>query len=152
MRAGPFVWSKIMREIGNSGLAGLVAALLLMASCSMRTVQEEPVDAGEAQSFDAPYADVVRAAIEGITRAKLDITRKTEEPDGFVILFVRPTSPINWGGAGRLVVDKSSAPPTMVHVTYDRRLPLSGSGQERYAHAIFAGMNHALGQAGAAQK
>ncbi len=116
--------SKNMQRLEARRLRGLAAALLLLASCSMKTVQEEPIDAGESERFDAPYAEVVQAALEGVTRAKLDTTRQGEEADGFVILFVRPTSAINWGGVGRVVVDKSAAPPTVVHISYDRRLPL----------------------------
>ena len=135
-----------------SGWLGLTAALILsLASCSMKNVQDEPVDAGESQTFDAPYAAVTQAATEGILRVRLEITHVEEEPDRLVILFVRPTSNLQWGAAGRLVVDKSAAPPTVAHVTYDRRLPLSGGGQERWARAIFAKMRDALRTADSAR-
>jgi hypothetical protein len=134
----------------NGGRIVLAAALLLaLPCCAMRDVQEQSPESGETQTFDAPYAAVAQAAAHGITRMQLDITRENEEPGRLVILFVRPTGGVQWGAAGRLVVDKSDAPPIAVHITYERRLPLSGGGQERWARAIFAKMADELRGLGA---
>ncbi|HJT06772.1 MAG TPA: hypothetical protein VJ747_07600 [Stellaceae bacterium] len=125
-------------------LVHAAALLLTLAACSMKNVEAEAPDAGETRTFDAPYAAVRRAAVIGIERMRLDITNQSEEPGRLVILFVRPTGGVQWGAAGRLVVDKSDAPPIAVHIVYDRRFPLSGGGQERWARAIFAKMAQEL--------
>jgi hypothetical protein len=120
------------------------ALLLMLAGCGMRDVEAEAPDAGETRTFDAPYAAVARAAFIGLARMRLDVTHQIEEPGGLVILFVRPVGGVQWGAAGRLVVDKRDGPPIAVHITYQRRLPLSGGGQERWAGAIFVKMAQEL--------
>jgi len=137
-------------------LAWLSAVLLLVvAACAsnMQTVQDEPLEGAETQSFDAPYADVVRAADEAITQEKrLDVTRRQEQPEGFAILFVRRTSMTQWGGAGRLLIERGNTPPTVVHLTYDRRWGMGGAGQERWARLIFARMRDVLRRGDASKK
>jgi hypothetical protein len=134
-----------MRKRRQAGFAG--ALLLWTASCAnMQTVQGEAVDTGETQNFNASYADVVWAAREGIAASRLDVTQAQEQDAGFVFLFVRPASGMQWGGVGRLVIDRSDAPPTVVHVTYDPRFGPPNAGQERWSRRIFIKMRAALRQ------
>jgi hypothetical protein len=118
----------------------------------MQTVQEEPLDTAETESFDASYADVVWAAREGITASRLDVTEAQEQDAGFVLLFVRPGSFTQYGGVGRLVVDRGDAPPTAVHITYSQRYALLGPGQERWSRRIFIKMRQALRSRGPSPK
>jgi hypothetical protein len=130
-----------------------VALVLLgLAACSMQTVQNESVDTSETQSFDASYGDVVQAARDGITTAGFDITQGEEKDTGFVLLFVRPASYGQFGAVGRLVVDRSDAPPTAVHVNYERRVLIYGAGQERAARLIFKKMHETLRDKGVSPK
>jgi hypothetical protein len=120
----------------------VLALLLGSTSCAnMSTVQNEPVESGDSSSFDARYEDVMQAARAAIEAYHLRITEVTDESDRGVILFIRPASMWQLGGVGRLVVDKSAAPPTVAHINYDMRTLYSyGSGQERWASALFAKM------------
>jgi hypothetical protein len=126
-------------------IAGIAcAAALFLGSCSSATVQNETLDAGETQAFDAPYSRVTAAAVDGLRAAKLDVTGTKEETDTFVVTFVRPISAWQWGGVGRLVVGRKASPPIPVTINYDRRLVGPGSGQERYARLIFTKMGEIL--------
>jgi hypothetical protein len=76
---------------------------------------------------------------------KLNVSSVTEESGGTVILFQRPGSMWQIGAVGRMIVDKSAAPPTPVHINYEKRGALTySSGQERWAQAIFAWMEKDL--------
>jgi len=130
-----------------------VALVLLgLAACSAQTVQNESLDTSETQSFDASFGNVVQAARDGITTAGFDITQAEEKDTGFVFLFVRPASYGQFGAVGRLVVDRSDAPPTAVHVNYERRVLIYGAGQERAARRIFKKMSDALRDKGVSPK
>ncbi|HEV8026829.1 MAG TPA: hypothetical protein VGP50_05340 [Stellaceae bacterium] len=130
----------------------VVLVLLGLAACGMQTVQNESLDTAETQSFDASYRDVVQAARDGITTAGFDITQAEEKDTGFVLLFVRPASYGQFGAVGRLVVDRSDAPPTAVHVNYERRVLIYGAGQERAARRIFKRMQETLRDKGVSPK
>jgi hypothetical protein len=122
----------------------VVLVLLVLAACSMQTVQNESLDTSETQSFDVSYGDAVQVARDGITTAGFDITQAEEKDTGFVFLFVRPASYGQFGAVGRLVVDRSDAPPTAVHINYERRVLIYGAGQERAARLIFKRMRETL--------
>jgi len=134
--------------------AGVASALLLLcaAACNMETVQNESLDTAETENFDASYGDVVQAARDGITTAGFDVTQAEEKDMGFVLLFVRPASYGQFGAVGRLVVDRSDAPPTAVHINYERRVLIYGAGQERAARRIFRKMRDALRYKGVSPK
>jgi len=123
-----------------------VVLLVLVTACSMATVQNQALDEAETRIFDAPHQRVAGAALDGLRDMKLDITKIEEEPERVIVLFVRPTSGIQWGAVGRMVIEKNPAGtgPTSVYINYTQRMPLSGGGQERWARAIFLRIENRL--------
>jgi hypothetical protein len=112
----------------------------------MATVQEKPLEEAETRVFEAPHQRVAAAALDSLRDMRLDVTKIDEEPERFVVLFVRPMSGIQWGAVGRMVIEKSPAGtgPTSVYINYSQRMPLSGGGQERWARAIFSRIENRL--------
>lgn len=61
-----------------------------------------------------------------------------------MINFIRPPRFTNLvGDVGRVVIDRPGAPPTTVHVLYDRRFMELGT-DERFARNLFAKVDQVL--------
>jgi hypothetical protein len=125
----------------------MLAALampLALAACNSATVQQAAPDAGTARSFDAPYEQVKQAALDGLNALKVPPSQTTDQPNGFAILVSRAPHGMSWGEVGRVLVEKSPAPPTTVRVVYEKRMPLQFGGSEsRFARNLFAKMDTA---------
>jgi hypothetical protein len=112
--------------------------VVLTACSSMKSVTDDPMAAGEARSFDAPYEKVKLATLDGIRDLKLEPSETSETAEGFVVLISRTPHGVSWGEVGRIVVEKAAQPPTAVHVRYEKRFAVQGIGSEsRFATALF---------------
>ncbi len=127
------------------GLAAL-ALPLAVAACNSATVQRADADAGTARSFNAPYEQVKQAALDGLVALKVPPSQTTDQPKAFMILVSRAPHGMSWGEVGRILVEKNAAPPTIVRVVYEKRMPFQFPGSEsRFARNLFAKMDAALG-------
>lgn len=114
-------------------------AVLFGASCAnMNTVQNAAVEDAESQSFDAEYTKVVDTGVGALRALRLVVTSQTENAVGTTILFIRTGSN---GAVGRMIVEKSAAPPTMVRINYERRMTFTfAAGQEGLSRKVFERM------------
>src|SRR5277367_3456491 len=110
------------------GIGAVCLMALLSACASMDTVKSAPKDAGDARSFDAGFERVKAAALDGIRDMDIEPSNTEDTADGFVIYIARAPHGMSWGEVGRVIVDKSAAPPTTVHVDYRRRTVLQYEG------------------------
>jgi hypothetical protein len=120
-------------------------AFVLAACANATTVQQVPADAGVARSFNASYDEVRAAALQGLTLLRLQPSAQNETPEGHTFMVARPPHGFSWGEVGRIIVEKSEAPPTTVRVVYERRMALQfAGGQSSFARNLFAKMDQAL--------
>lgn len=134
---------------------GLTLSLILvLAACAnAATVQQAPADAGVMRSFDATYDQVRAAALGGLTLLRLQPSTQSETTEGHMILVARPPHGFSWGEVGRILIERSSAPPTTVRVLYEKRLTVQFAGsQSAFARNLFAKMDEVLGTPGAGTK
>lgn len=130
---------------GCRRMATLSLVLLLGACANAGTVAEKPADAGTARHFDEPYAQVKDAAYGALKLARLYPEGEQDLPDRHIILLARPPHGMSWGEVGRITIEKSSAPPTIVRVIYDKRTPFQFTGgEERFSRLFFARMDQVL--------
>ncbi|WP_341893979.1 hypothetical protein [Ferrovibrio terrae] len=133
-----------MRFFKRLGTVILLAAALT-ACANAKSVAQKPADAGTARSFEAPFATVKDAAYGALKLLKLYPEGEQDTAESHVILLARPPHGMSWGEVGRITVEKSPTPPTMVRVVYDKRTPfqLTG-GEEGFSRRLFERMDGLL--------
>jgi hypothetical protein len=120
-------------------------ALTLAACANAESVKNQPKDIGTARTFDAPYDRVARAAFEGLSRLKLSPSAQNETAEGYMIQIARPPHGFSWGEVGRILVERTDAPPTTVRVVYEKRTAFQFAGSESaLARNLFAKMDEVL--------
>jgi hypothetical protein len=124
--------------------AALAAFLLLVACANADTIAQQPLDSGVTRTFDVPPERLRPAIIESMQILKIQPTTQEEKPEHIVINFVRPPRFTNFAGdVGRVVIERTGAPPTNVRVLYDKRWMEMG-GDERFARNLFAKVDQVL--------
>lgn len=136
----------IATRIMSRGLA-LLAVVALTACASASTVQEQSLEAGIGRSFQAPYEQTKEAALASLTQLKFTPVAREERSHGHTILIGRPPHGFSWGEVGRIFIEKSPAPPTIVRVVYEKRITMqfAASNFPRY---LFAKMDEVLAAQG----
>ena len=135
----------MVRNTIFSRTSALIVILGMAACANIDTVQNAPLDAGEARSFDAPFERVKIAALNGIRDLKIEPSSTVDAPEGFVIYIARAPHGMSYGEVGRVVVEQSAHPPTTVHAHYQKRFALQFQGSEsRFARALFTKIDAAL--------
>jgi hypothetical protein len=129
-----------------TGAVALGAVLFASVSCSnMQSVQEKPAEEAESQTFNAEFRKVVDTGAATLRSIRFVVTEITENDERATILFIRPGSFVQYGGVGRMVVEKSAAPPITVRLTYERRFALSyGAGEQSLAKNVFGRMEREI--------
>jgi hypothetical protein len=128
----------------RSFLPGVLACVLLVAGCNMETVQRQSVDEGVSRTFGSSHPQVIVALIDSLRELRFDMTGTEDAPTEMAVLFVRPVSGSQWGGAGRAVIQKDGQDSTKVTVNYTRRFGITGAGPETLARTLFARMDGKL--------
>ena len=123
----------------------LIFGLLLTACANADSVKQQPTDAGIARDFHAPYEQVRKAALQGLTMLKLAPSAQNETSEGYFIQIARPPHGFSWGEVGRIFVERKEAPQTTVRVLYEKRMAFQFAGSESgFARNLFAKMDEAL--------
>ncbi|MDF3074401.1 MAG: hypothetical protein K0S54_2068 [Alphaproteobacteria bacterium] len=123
----------------------MLAALLLaaLAACATaETVRDAPVDAGVTEQFAAPYDRVSAATLAALRDLRINITGTEERPEGLNVQVTKSMNLFSWGEVGRVIVRRSSAPPTAVAVNWEKRsqLQITGTGQTEFSRELFEGI------------
>jgi hypothetical protein len=88
---------------------------------------------------------VKTAALNGIRDMDIEPSSTEDAADGFIIYIARAPHGMSWGEVGRVIVDKSPAPPITVHVNYQRRVVLQYEGSfSDFAGDLFKRMDASL--------
>lgn len=128
--------------------AGALAlgAVLFAASCSnMESVQSKPVEEAQSQTFNAEFRKVVDTGIAKLREIRFVVTEVTENTEQATILFIRPGSFTQYGGVGRMIVEKKDTPPITVHLQYERRWALNyATGEQGLAKNVFTRMEREI--------
>lgn len=128
-----------------------VLALALAACASAQTVKRQPMDAGIARSFAAPYEQTKQAVLTSLAQLKLTPVEREERPDGHTILIGRPPHGFSWGEVGRIFVEKSADKPTIVRVVYEKRITMQFA-HSNFPRYLFAHMDQVLTAQGITEK
>ena len=129
---------------GICRVAALAALALLVACASADTIAQQPLDAGVVRTYDVPPERLRAAIIESMQILKIVPTTQEEKAEHFLINFTRPPRLTNYvGDVGRVVIERTGAPPTNVRVLYDRRFMEIGT-DERFARNLFAKVDQVL--------
>lgn len=132
----------MMRGIRRA--AAMAVLLLLVACANADTIAQQPLDAGLVRTYDVPPERLRAAIVESMQILKINPTTQEEKPEHIVINFIRPPRFTNLvGDVGRVVIERTGAPPTNVRVLYDRRWMEMGS-DERFARNLFAKVDQVL--------
>ena len=124
--------------------AALVALVLLVACANADSIAQQPLDAGLVRTYDVPPERLRAAIVESMHILKIHTTTQEEKPEHFLINFTRPPRFTNLvGDVGRVVIERTGAPPTNVRVLYDRRFMEMGT-DERFARNLFTKVDQVL--------
>jgi hypothetical protein len=127
----------------------LLAGLLLsaLAACATAdTVRNAPVDSGVTEQFAPPYDRVSAATLAALRDLRINITGTEDKPEGMHVQATKSMNLFSWGEVGRIVVRRSSAPPTGVTVNWEKRsqLQITGTGQTEFSRELFEGIRAQL--------
>jgi hypothetical protein len=123
-----------------------MSAMLALAACMPAdAVREAPVDAGLARSFDAPFEAVVAATLDSLIALKLSV-RTEERVSSLHIQVAKTQTAFSWGEVGRVIIERRPAPPTPVHVFWEKRMrvQLTGTDQQEFARDLYKGIDERL--------
>lgn len=123
---------------------GFLAAL--GACATAETVRDAPVDAGTVAAFDASYDRVSAATLTALRNLRVNITGSEEKPQGLQVQVTKSMNLFSWGEVGRVLVEKSAAPPTSVRVYWEKRsqLQITGTGQTEFSRELYDGIRAQL--------
>lgn len=118
----------------------LCGVLLLAACANMDTVKNAPPDQGLSRAFDASYDRTTAATLKALSSLNVNITNAAEDSSGTTYLVSKPMSMFSWGEVGRVRVQRSSAPPTLVFVDWRKRdtVQITGTGADEFSSTLFA--------------
>lgn len=130
-------------------LKGLILGGLLLAvggCANLGTVRDAPLTAGTVQAFAASYDQTTAATLATLNQFNVTITSTQEQPTGLQILVTKFTPLSGWGEVGRILVERTAAPPTPVRVVWERRSQLSftGTGQAEFSRELYSGIQQNL--------
>lgn|SRR5579883_2059174 len=126
------------------------AGVLALGGCAdLDTVKNAAKESGTARSFTAPYDEVTAATLESIRQLDVGIAGTEEKPEGLVVLVSKPLSAFSYGEVGRVLVERSPAPPTNVRIVWEKRyqLQISGTGEDEFSREVFTRIGATLAQA-----
>lgn len=124
----------------TSVLTLLVVLLLAVSGCaSPKSVQNAPLHAGLARTFQSDYDSTLDAAREAIIEAGLQIESASEVDDNtYMIIAKKGTSMVSWGGVVRVTVISVNPEETTVRVVSERRLATNVTAKGDYSNAILS--------------
>lgn len=111
-----------MQSVGISRRFAVLSLAGLLAACATaETVDQKPIDAGVARTFNASPEKVREAFRTAMQTYKIETTTEEDTPEHYLIRFFRPPRALSYGEVGRIVIDKTANPPTTARIIYDRR-------------------------------
>jgi hypothetical protein len=112
----------------------------LAAACSSQSsVQNAPLHAGVARTFEAEYNKTLGAAREAAVEAGLQIESATQvDPSTYMIMCKAGTSAFSWGEIVRLVVVKEADASTTVRVYSKRKSAVNIGAKGDYSNTILS--------------
>ena len=124
-----------------------IGLLLTLGACATsETARDAPIDAGVSNTYAAPYDRVSAATFETIRALNVNITATEEKPNGLQIQVSKSANLFSWGEVGRIVIERSPAPPTVVRVFWQKRsqVQITGTSQTDFSNDLFAGIQQRL--------
>ena len=111
----------------------------------MGGLKSEPLDAGVARTFVAPYEKVLQAARDATFGAGLSI-EGSEQIDSTTTVMIakRGASGWTWGELVRVVVQQGDSGGVTVRVLGKRKLATNVTARDNYSDAIFESIALAL--------
>lgn len=122
-----------------------VAALALAGCATSSSVKDAPLSAGVSRTYDAPYSQMKRLALESVQGLNVDVGSAEEKGNVYTIGFSKPLSGFSWGEVGLVrVIDMDIK--TRVSVLSEKRakFQLTGTDEDEFAKSIFEGIDYAL--------
>ena len=124
--------------------ASILLLSLFIAGCS--TQSGIAGKSGLARTFNATYADTKAATRYSVETLNVKIARIEDAGSAYTIWFSKPMSAWSWGEQGLVTVSPLAGESTKVEVRSAKnyKLQVSGTGQEKFAGAIFEGIEKGL--------
>ena len=115
---------------------------LATACSSQGSVQNAPLHAGVARTFEADYNKTLGAAREAAVEAGLKIESATQvDPNTYMIMCKAGTSAFSWGEIVRLVVVKENDASTTVRVYSKRKSAVNIAAKGDYSNTILSNID-----------
>jgi hypothetical protein len=124
-----------------------ISLLLVLGACATaETTRDAPIDAGVANSYAAPYDRVTAATLDTIRALNVNITATEEKPNGLQIQVTKSANLFSWGEVGRIMVERSPTPTTVVRVFWQKRsqVQVTGTSQADFSNDLFSGIQQRL--------
>lgn len=131
---------------GLSFSAAMLAISCLAGCATADSIKSDPVDAGIARSFSAPYDSTVAATMSTLATLKVAMHEEHDEAYGHVVMVNTHVSAFSWGEVGRVIIKKSATAPTTVVVDWSKRdkLQITGTGADDFSSELFGGIDARL--------
>jgi len=121
----------------------IILTLLALAGCATTGSLPNDDRGGDSATFAQDYGSVVNATLESMQNLNINIKNTQRTDAGTVINFTKSVSAWSWGEVGRVAVRPTDT-GAIVIVSSDKRWGVSGTDQDEFATAIFAGIREAL--------
>jgi hypothetical protein len=123
-----------------------LSAALLTSCASSETVRNAPLTDARSKPFNASYERTNAATLKALSAMNVDVTESSEDARGTTYMVEKALTGFSWGEIGRVLVQKSAAPPTTVYVNWEKRAryQITGTGQNEFSDALFFQIDRGL--------
>jgi len=108
----------------------------------VQSIQEAPLHAGVARTFNHSFNEVVKAARESMVESGLvmESVSKVDE-DTYMLIGKAKTGGFSWGELVRVVVVKTGSNESKVNVLSKRRVKINVTAKSDYSNTILSNMD-----------